>query len=1054
MFACRQAGGQQHGGALQDGEPVPFGGVEVFERELPGPWQPALVHLEQGQMERRLGSEDRTAEAGSPLEQRARLVRAAQRRQRLAQRVECGGMTGCVADALEQLARARRVDGGSTRLRAIGTPQRDDGQRVQYAGDVVLAADALEQTEGLAQQNFAFIQPALLEQRRRQTGLHRGDEAGRADLPGQDQSLSQRALGLQRLARGIERNPGIEARPHRQRRIGQRREHRLDLFQLALDRFEPVADERDRLGVEQCVRERIAQAVRAAERDRGVEVGLGGGQVCEQAARAGAVGQHHRLRGGRHRRPGVEHAARGGQRFAEQAAPDEQTQHGFGDLIDGPARAVEPQVRGAHQVRHFGAQGGARFDFFRPVDPRPPAPEQRRKITGVAPTHHARGRRSRGQLAGRELAHQFVQAEPPVVAPQDQRLVDQRREDAQRRVGHRVRGFVGEAADEHRQRRQRLLLIARQQRPRGAHHGVEAALALGPVAVACRQRRHLGVDFGVDRLHQVGARNRPNPGGGQLQRERQPFGQPAQAHDVRPFGLRRKTEVGLPRALHEEFDRGVGGGSGVCCRHIGRRVSQTGQFVDPFLLQPQHFAARHQQAHARCLAQQGQHPLLRSTVGDQVLEVVEHQQALLRTQRRAQCRARLGLRRQFEAQRSGDRVGELCRRCDRCQRHPGRALRVACADLCAQRERQARLAHAAEPVQRQQPAPRVGEQALERGQLLYPPDEAGAGQFRGPHRSVDCRRRLRRAGQQGRADGFEQSARFGARPATERHRQLALADLVLRHRRFALAGLEEQLHQPAVRGLARRVECDPAACRGDGGLALGASVRAIELGARAMALDQAVENRLCDLQETRPFTVQPVVEFGRRIEFQVHQQRAAIQVRGTRQRVEVAGLRQRREACGVQVDRCEQGNRVALDGQARGHRRGQTLQCGAQAGARRLFVGAAPQKPRQVASRLAPATQGDIDEQHQRLLRWAYDRHAVERQGSLPKQRNGQALHFRILEVDARGPIPRTAAVARLSRTCHAALPTIIAIATRHRRHRVGFSTPHCRKRTGAEETP
>ena len=64
-----------------------------------------------------------------------------------------------------------------------------------------------------------------------------------------------------------------------------------------------------------------------------------------------------------------------------------------------------------------------------------------------------------------ELADQLVQAEPAVGAPLHQRLADQGREQAQGRVGHRRRRLVGEAADEHAERRERALLLAVEQGP-------------------------------------------------------------------------------------------------------------------------------------------------------------------------------------------------------------------------------------------------------------------------------------------------------------------------------------------------------------------------------------------------------------------------------------------------------------------------------------------------------------------------------------------------------------------------------------------------------------
>ena len=263
------------------------------------------------------------------------------------------------------------------------------------------------------------------------------------------------------------------------------------------------------------------------------------------------------------------------------------------------------------------------------------APEQ----AGQALVVHAvarRGldaRRRRGQLSGRVVADRLVQAEARLAAvvralDAQERLLGQVVQDVEggRRqrgrggqVEHRLGRLEGEAAAKHRALGQRLLLDRRQERPRPVDGAQQGGLAGGAAARAERQQLEAALEA-VAQLRQIedgGAH------GGQLDRQRdaveavEDVGQERAVLGAQGRAPGRAAANSWPASDASTSARSVASGGGSC----SGRSSST---CSPATRSRSRLVTRIRSSGARA-SQLAQHD---RGVGDQVLEVVEHQQVI------------------------------------------------------------------------------------------------------------------------------------------------------------------------------------------------------------------------------------------------------------------------------------------------------------------------------------------------------------------------------------------------------------------------------------------
>ena len=246
------------------------------------------------------------------------------------------------------------------------------------------------------------------------------------------------------------------------------------------------------------------------------------------------------------------------------------------------------------------------------------------QVPGDQPAAARRLLAGSGELGGAEVAQRAQQPVPRSVGvvAQHYRLVDQ----ADERLDHRVA----------RQVRVRAHLLGRRHVERPGEHrkpGPQRLLGGGAQAVAPLDggaqglmpgRRAVPVagqqpEPGLEPVGQVGQRQRPQPDGGQFDRERDPVQPPAQADHVRPVGGRDgETGHDHGRALREELHR-VAVVAGIVDR---QRV----HLADMLPWHVERLPAGREQGHARRLAE---HALgERRARVDEVLAGVEDEQHL------------------------------------------------------------------------------------------------------------------------------------------------------------------------------------------------------------------------------------------------------------------------------------------------------------------------------------------------------------------------------------------------------------------------------------------
>lgn len=213
------------------------------------------------------------------------------------------------------------------------------------------------------------------------------------------------------------------------------------------------------------------------------------------------------------------------------------------------------------------------------------------------------------RAAGRaELPHrlQHVEAHPGRgVGRLDQRLVGELFEEEQRFVAEDVFGRVlPEAAGEHRKDVQRRLRVGIEEVPAPLDDGPQGAVALRHVAAAAAQQREPVAQTPRD----LGHRQHPYPGRGQLDRERQPVELTAQFLDGPLLELRVRPRGAGP--LAEQLD--------------GRDEAELGQRVHRLGGETERRPAGGE--HPQLLGARHQGPYEFGGAADDVLAVVEHEQ--------------------------------------------------------------------------------------------------------------------------------------------------------------------------------------------------------------------------------------------------------------------------------------------------------------------------------------------------------------------------------------------------------------------------------------------
>ncbi|MFN8538395.1 MAG: hypothetical protein U0232_13075 [Thermomicrobiales bacterium] len=268
-------------------------------------------------------------------------------------------------------------------------------------------------------------------------------------------------------------------------------------------------------------------------------------------------------------------------------------------------------------------------------------------VCGVGPHRFPR----RGvQVLLRVLAQQFVEVEAAFGVVAHQGLVDQRRQQRQRCPGDSLGGLAAEAAAKDDQAAEDVPLVVAEQRPGVVEDRAHVAVPRGDVAQVGRQEGDVALDLVGDGR----ARQRPHPRRRQLDRQRQAFGETADAGDLGVLASEREVGAHAPGALVEEVQR-------VACflgiAHPGRvgllgRHRQPGQRVAPLLAEVEHFAGGGDQAEAGCRSEQIRQP---GRFIEQVLEVIEDEQEVQRGEEARNVVARFLLAGQGTADRRRER---------------------------------------------------------------------------------------------------------------------------------------------------------------------------------------------------------------------------------------------------------------------------------------------------------------------------------------------------------------------------------------------------------------
>jgi hypothetical protein len=191
------------------------------------------------------------------------------------------------------------------------------------------------------------------------------------------------------------------------------------------------------------------------------------------------------------------------------------------------------------------------------------------------------------------------------------------------RAADRFGGVQVEAIGEGRQAAEQRLLRAVQQRVGPLDGGPQGLLpGQGGAAAAGEQPEPL-----VQTVVHPGQRQRPQPGRGELDGQRQPVQPPADRHDQRDrLGIDGQASTLCSRSVDEQHDRVAG----LRSRRAGSGERQRRHPVDGLAADAERLAAGDQQMHPRAAPRDGIGGL--SAGADQVLAVVQHDQDVLRHQ--------------------------------------------------------------------------------------------------------------------------------------------------------------------------------------------------------------------------------------------------------------------------------------------------------------------------------------------------------------------------------------------------------------------------------------
>ena len=453
------------------------------------------------------------------------------------------------------------------------------------------------------------------------------------------------------------------------------------------------------------------------------------------------------------------------------------------------------------------------------------------------------------ELLGSELPNQRVQRTAASCRHLQQRLVGQRGQQRQRGLCDVLRRTPCQAADEHRQGRQRTLLACRQQLPGAFERGAHAAVVGALLAFVGAAVEH--VERGFELLHDLGHRQQANPIGGQKNRERQTVCGSNQRADR--FGLCVRIELGARgERRSDEHPHRVAGEQFLCARLRTRHV-QAGQRQQPFAWGTKAYPRRDADLQPGCTVPQ---PLCQVGKALQVLAVVENQQHLARGEMGADQRQRLLLRARCELHFRGDSRQHLARVLQIVERDPERAVDEPPLEAAQGVLHQCALAGATGPGHGEQPARVTREQRGQFREFLGATEEAIAGGAAG-----GCRRRRRH---------LHRVSKLLAHPLRRRDAQFLLEAKLVASVRLALRLPLPEFGVPGEQGddgvFIERVGVEQSACEGDAGF--GSAFELREPGARQLMHPARVQGAL---------RVQPVApDLARAIVHAVEQLAAAV----------------------------------------------------------------------------------------------------------------------------------------------------------------------------------
>jgi hypothetical protein len=415
-----------------------------------------------------------------------------------------------------------------------------------------------------------------------------------------------------------------------------------------------------------------------------------------------------------------------------------------------------------------------------------------------------------GQALGGVLPQQLVHAVAAVLADLDQGLVDQRAEQWQGGAGHGGRRVQVEAAPQHREAGEHEPLLVGEELPGPVDHRAQAAVASLDIGRAGREQ----VQPAAEPVGDGGRGRRPHPAGSQLDGERHPGEQPAEAGDIVGIGGQAEARPDQARPRLEEPHRLVAG------RLLSRRrVGQAGHLDQPLRAEAEAPPRGGQDLHAwRPQQQFGHH--LRGVA--ELLEVVEHQQQLAAGEMVAEQLERVARHRERDPERGGHgRDHQVAlplgpARLGPDERDEGDSVAVAAPPGGGDLHRQPRLADPAGTDQGHQPAGWVVEQLVEARQLRPPADHRGERLrqvgARPARRPVLAGQRLAQRHEATAAgDLVAQSQRRRRRLGRQLLAQDVAAGLELGEGGAALAAFGQEPHQRALGLLVQRLQPDKAA---------------------------------------------------------------------------------------------------------------------------------------------------------------------------------------------------------------------------------------------------